>query len=172
VVPVAQLLIDAFGWMNALNIQTNFEWTQTHRRLQVKALEWERTNKEISLLLRGKGLQDAELELATNTSKEPHPTDLQREYIFKSRQASDRQRRIITGISIAGIIALTALAVFGFVQAGIAKSQLARSENLRMIAEGNSILSDPLGNPETAALLSLQALQKDYYPAGDNLPSP
>ncbi len=66
------------------SIHTDYEWVQTHRRLQVKALEWERSNKENSFLLRGKDLQDAELQLATNTSKEPHPTDLQREYAFKS----------------------------------------------------------------------------------------
>src|SRR3990172_4936659 len=82
-------------------IQTDYEWAATHRRLQVKALEWERANKENSFLLRGKDLQEAELELATNSSKEPHPTDLQREYVFESRKATDRQRRITTTISIA-----------------------------------------------------------------------
>jgi len=37
-------------------IQTDYEWAATHRRLQVKALEWERANKENSFLLRGKDL--------------------------------------------------------------------------------------------------------------------
>src|SRR5215475_9908433 len=41
-------------------IQTDYEWAATHRRLQVKALEWERKNHDNSLLLRGKDLQDAE----------------------------------------------------------------------------------------------------------------
>src|SRR5919109_4626595 len=59
-------------------IQTDYEWVATHRRLQVKALEWERNHKENSFLLRGKDLQDAELQLAKNSSKKPHPTGLQR----------------------------------------------------------------------------------------------
>ena len=104
-------------------IHTDYEWAATHRRLQVKALEWERNNNEKSFLLRGKDLQDAELDLATNTSKDPHPTDLQREYVFASRKLTDRQRRITTGISIAAAIALAALALFGFYQADKATKQ-------------------------------------------------
>lgn len=110
-------------------IQTDYEWAATHRRLQVKALEWERRNHDSSLLLRGRDLQDAEMQLATNTSKEPHPTDLQRDYVFKSRQAADRARRITTGISAAGIVALAALAIFGFVMAGRATASAREAEN-------------------------------------------
>src|SRR5829696_1975339 len=72
-------------------IQTDYAWAATHRQLQVKALEWERGDQENSFLLRGKELTDAELQLATNTSKEPYPTDLQREYVLNSRQGTDRQ---------------------------------------------------------------------------------
>lgn len=72
-------------------IKTDYEWVQIHRQLQVKALEWERSGHENSFLLRGKELQNAELRLATNSSREPRPTDLQREYVLKSRQATDRQ---------------------------------------------------------------------------------
>jgi hypothetical protein len=54
-------------------IKTDYAWVQVHRQLQVKALEWERHNHEISFLLRGKELQDAELQLATNASKERIP---------------------------------------------------------------------------------------------------
>ena len=150
-------------------IQTDYDWVETHRRLQVKALEWERNHKDNGFLLRGKDLQGAELQLATNSSKEPLPTELQRGYVFESRKATDRQRRITTSISIAGIIILAVLAVYAFIQAGIARTQLVRSENLRLVAEANTALSDPLGNPETAALLGLKALRNEYYPAGDTV---
>jgi WD40 repeat protein len=110
-------------------IQTDYEWVAEHRRLQVKALEWERSNHENSYLLRGKDLQEAEFQLATNTSKEPHPTDLQRDYVFKSRQAVDRARRITTGIYAAGIVALAALAVFGFIMAVQANASAREAEN-------------------------------------------
>ncbi len=65
-------------------IHTDYDWVQVHRRLQVKALEWERNNRENSFLLRGKDLRDAEAQLNVNSEKEPHPTGLQLEYVAQS----------------------------------------------------------------------------------------
>lgn len=109
-------------------IQTDYAWATKHREIQVKALEWERSNKDNSFHLRGKELTDAEIQLATHSSKEPHPTDLQREYVLKSRQATDKQRRMVTSIAIAGVVALAALAIFGFVQANNAQIQAAAAQ--------------------------------------------
>jgi len=72
------------------SIKTDYEWVQIHRRLQVRALEWERRGFENSFLLRGRDLQDAETQFTANASKEPHPTTLQQEYLLKSRQVADR----------------------------------------------------------------------------------
>lgn len=138
-------------------IQTDYEWAGTHRRLQVKALEWERNQKEKSFLLRGKDLQDAEFQLAANTSKEPHPTDLQREYVFNSRNAVDRQRRITTGISIVTTIALAALAVFGFYQANVAKRESRISRSGELAAQAELLISKNLQG-STSLLLALEAM--------------
>ncbi len=72
-------------------IQTDFDWVQTHARLQVKALEWGRNNHEDSFLLRGKELADAEAQLMVNGEKNPHPTDLQRQYVIKSAEVEKEQ---------------------------------------------------------------------------------
>lgn len=72
-------------------IQTDYDWVQVHKRLQVKALEWERGNRENSYLLRGQDLQDAEAQLTVNGEKSPHPTDLQRQYITESREFENAQ---------------------------------------------------------------------------------
>ena len=91
-------------------INTDYGWVQTHRRLQVKALEWERGNKDNGFLLRGKDLEAAEQQISINANKDPHPTDIQREYVLLSRQAATKQRRITTGVltfiilMLAGII--------------------------------------------------------------------
>lgn len=140
-------------------IHTDYEWVQEHRWLQVRALDWQRENKDNGALLRGKDLQDAELQLATNSSKEPHPTDLQREYVFTSRQAADRQRRIITGISVAGIIALAALAVFGFVQAGLATRNANESQRNEATAQSASTLA--VSNASTAQAASTLAVANE-----------
>src|SRR5215208_4558587 len=65
-------------------IKTDYAWVQIHRRLQVRALEWERGNKDNSFLLRGKDLEDAQAELVKNVGKSPIPTDLQAEYVLLS----------------------------------------------------------------------------------------
>lgn len=66
-------------------IRTDYNWVQTHARLQVKALEWERNQKEVSFLLRGNDLQNAEAQILVNAGKSPSPTALQGEYIAASR---------------------------------------------------------------------------------------
>lgn len=139
-------------------IQTDYEWAATHRRLQVKALDWERNNKDNGFLLRGRDLQDAELDLATNTSKDPHPTDLQREYVFESRKATDRQRRITTGVSITAAIALAALAIFGFYQANVATRQATISRSGELAAQSISLVDR---NFQNSLLLAIESYRKD-----------
>jgi len=72
-------------------IHTDYDWVQVHRRLQVKALEWERSGSEDSFLLRGKDLQDAEAQLRVNGEKSPHPTKLQQTYVEKSHDVENEQ---------------------------------------------------------------------------------
>jgi WD40 repeat protein len=160
-------------------IQTDYEWVQEHRQLQVKALEWDRSARDSSFLLHGKELQDAELQLATNTSKEPHPTDLQREYALSSRQASDRRRRTTMGIAIVVAIVLGALGVFGWFQAGlateradIANTAQARAEEQAKIAlarqlsaQAQALLATGSERQTTAVLLAVQSMR--LFPSAD-----
>jgi hypothetical protein len=69
-------------------IRTNYAWLRFHAILQTKALAWERAKKDRSRLLRGRELKDAEQQIAkTEGRTEPFLTDLQREYITKSRKS-------------------------------------------------------------------------------------
>ncbi len=70
-------------------IHTDYDWVQAHRRLQVRALEWERSHCEESFLLRGKDLQDAEAQLLVNREKNPNHTELQDQFVQKSRENED-----------------------------------------------------------------------------------
>ena len=159
-------------------IHTDYAWVQFHRRLQVKALEWDRSDSERSLLLRGKDLQDAETQLARNASKEPQPTDAQREYVLYSRRASDRQRRITMGIAVAGVIALAVLAIFGFVQAGLATQNAVEAQenadaaeaastlafNNAATAQANAVIADERANIARAGeLVTVSMSQQDEF---------
>jgi len=114
-------------------IHTDYEWLQFHTELQVKALKWQRSDYEKSLLLRGRELESAESMLGLKAGLEPQPVDLQREYILRSRQAVYRQRRQITiGLGF-GVIVMAILAVFAWGQ----RNNALDSEAIA-IAEGNA----------------------------------
>ena len=124
-----------------LGINTDFEWVEVHSRLLVRALEWRRGGNDPSFLLRGKDLNDAETQLAINTSKSPHPTDLHREYILKSRQAADRQRRWFTVLVGAAAVVMFALAIYGLSAAKRANDEAdraSRSEQGEIIAKNHA----------------------------------
>ncbi len=139
-------------------IETDYEWVQTHRRLQVRALEWERGGHETSLLLRGKDLQAAEAQLALNSSKEPPPTDLQRAYVLRSRQAADRQRRLVVGVSIGAAVLMAGLAVFGFVQAGLARDAQATAET--NLSDAQTAQADATNKENARATAQAQAEER------------
>jgi TIR domain-containing protein/sulfatase-modifying factor enzyme 1 len=136
---------EAFDHNEQLNklfaaLDTDYDWLKTHRRLQVKALDWERSNKESGFLLHGRDLEDAEQQISINANKEPHPTDIQREYVLKSRQGSTRQRRITTGILIgliAGMLGVIALLARPYVEEAIARAQARELSGMMIIPAGS-----------------------------------
>jgi WD40 repeat protein len=132
-------------------IKTDYVWVQEHRQLQLKALEWERSQHDASFLLRGTELQTAETQLASNSSREPYPTDLQRDYVLKSRQATDKQRKTITSVAFAGVILLAALAVFGFIQAGLARDAQAIAESNLSVAKTAQVDAENKENARATA---------------------
>ena len=119
---------------------TDYEWLKYHTRLQVKALEWERT-RDTSRLLRGKELREAEQQLTNTTSKDPQPTDLQRQYILFGRRNEERQRRQITiGLSL-GLVVMIALSFIAWEQRNSALSAQATAvaeANMHATAQSNA----------------------------------
>ena len=93
-------------------IELDLDWLEEHRRLLVRSLEWHR-KKDVSLLLRGRDLRNAQRMVATATAKDPIPTELQRAFILHSRR-NERNRTIAwiaTGIALAMMAVLSYLAV-------------------------------------------------------------
>ena len=152
-------------------LDTDYDWLKTHRRLQVKALEWERSNKESGFLLHGKDLEEAEQQISVNANKDPHPTDIQREYVLLSRQGATRQRRITTGILVFIILMLAGISAYFAIpriQEAIAKNR-ARGEMVS-IPEGpsvfgteNSILINDFGFPPRTSIPFLPAFEIGKY---------
>ncbi|NJR49965.1 MAG: CHASE2 domain-containing protein [Leptolyngbyaceae cyanobacterium CSU_1_3] len=67
-------------------IDTDLGYVRDHTRLLVKAIEWERSARDPSFLLRGSDLEASEKWLKQGQTKAPKPTDLQSQYIVTSRK--------------------------------------------------------------------------------------
>jgi WD40 repeat protein len=125
-------------------INTDYEWVQTHSRLQVKALEWERSKKDQSLLLRGMELENMEGQLLVNSSKEPIPTEIQGEYVLESKKAKEaerkakaKQQRIITIASAVVSVVMIILSVWAVNNAREANIQRKEAQKQESIAKAN-----------------------------------
>lgn len=121
-------------------IKTDLVWVEAHRRLQVRAVEWEK-RKDRSLLLRGKDLREAEEQLATSGQKDPQPTDLQRQYVLEGRRGESRNRNFVLVISTVVMVALALLSIFAENQRNIANDNAATAianENARATAQTNA----------------------------------
>jgi WD40 repeat protein len=142
-------------------LDTDLEWTRTHTRWLVKALEWDGEDRDRSLLLRGSELASAEAWLAGEAGKEPMPTVLQREYVAASRLAASRRQRTLLSVA-AGVTALSlGLLVFALVSRSnaIAAGKTAKSQALA--AESQTQLAV---DPERAVLLAVAAVRERATP--------
>ncbi len=121
-------------------ITLDIEWVQEHRRLQVRALEWDR-KKDPSLLLRGSDLRRARQMIASAEKNDPKPSDLQKMFIEYSQR--DERRKTALWISAASaimiMIVLSVLAVSQWRQA-TANEKLARAQE--SLAEQNAELAN------------------------------
>jgi WD40 repeat protein len=91
-------------------LDTNIEWVRAHTRLLVRALEWERHNRDSSYTLRGLDLRKAEAALASSEELAPRLIPLQIEYALASRRAVSRRVSIAAA---AGTLGVLAVIVFG-----------------------------------------------------------
>jgi len=116
-----------------LAIELDLAWVEEHRRLQVRALEWDR-RKDVSLLLRGRDLRSARQMVISAASKDPTPTDLQHIYIHHSNR--DERFRIATWIGVAfAVVVLIVVAGLTYNQLGLATRQATLEADNRILAE-------------------------------------
>ena len=136
----------------AINI--DIEWLQEHRRLQVRALEWDR-KKDASLLLRGRDLRNANRMIVVFAEKDPLPSDLQRHYITFSR----RDERLRTAIWISAVIVLLVtvfLSLLALDQRNQAVSNAQEADAQRVLAQKNEKLANDSAHAALAAKASAE----------------
>ncbi len=90
-------------------IQTDYEHKEQHTTLKVRALEWERRNRDDGFLLFDSELKQAQVWLIEAEGKDPAPTQLQRDYISASQGRNQRLRTIRWTAVIGSIVAVIAI---------------------------------------------------------------
>jgi WD40 repeat protein len=159
-------------------IETDLDWVREHTRWGLRATEWERRAEDHSLLARGSDLDQAEAFLSGGGGKEPQPTELQGRYVLASRRAATRrQRQLVTGVSVALVVAI-ALGVLALLQRNTAVEQRHEAETQRQKAEteraaatsralaANAFLNLPT-DPELSLLLGLEAAKASPTPEAE-----
>lgn len=121
-------------------INLDVDWLEEHRRLQVRALEWDR-KKDPSLLLRGGDLRNARRMIAAAEHKNPTPSDLQKMYLEFSRRSE--RIRTITWISAAfAILVMVLLSLLALNQRNKAQAFAVEADTQRAKAVENAKRAD------------------------------
>lgn len=141
----------------AINI--DIEWLQEHRRLQVRALEWDRI-KDPSLLLRGGDLRTAAKMIVVNEKKDPFPSPLQKLYIESSR----RSERLRLGIYVSAAITLFIMVFLSLV----ALNQRQEALSQRQVALENEKIAQE-ARTEADRNAAIARAQKDKALSNENI---
>lgn len=76
-------------------IDTNLDYVQAHTRLLLRAIDWDKHNRDESYLLRGKDLETAEAWLTESAHQTPQANSLQEDYIHTSRVAQESHQILL-----------------------------------------------------------------------------
>ena len=136
-------------------VDTDLEWVDAHTSLLEKATEWDRGERDASLLLRARELQHAEAWQVQSAEKEPRPTALMSAFIVESRrQETRRQRTLLWGVSAAFVVVLV-LAALAFFQYRVADQRGRIALSRQLAAQSGNQLQR---NLDLALLFSVAAL--------------
>ena len=166
-------------------LSVDIAWIRTHTRYGEMAREWDRSGRAARLLLRGKGIDEAEAWRDRRPSTAPDLTDEQSAFIAASRKAAtNRQRGWIGGASTvaAGAIALSVYAFFQQQEAEASRQETTRvlatadyrqgsllAEDIESEADGTAFLARAArsGDQRAQARLWTMLQQKSFWqPAG------
>lgn len=121
-------------------ITLDIEWVQEHRRLQVRALEWDR-KKDSSLLLRGGDLRRARQMLMSAEKNDPKPSDLQKMYMEYSEK--DERRKTTLWVSAAIVVVIMAiLSILAVTQSRLATANEKIARQQEALAKQNEELAN------------------------------
>lgn len=115
-----------------------------HKRIALRALEWDSKSRSRSYLLSGDEISEAEDWIRHANDKTPEATALHADYIAASRRyATQRQRQLLAGVSVALVVSLI-LMVVAVVMGFEANNQRIRAEDNEQIAVRQADISQSI----------------------------
>ena len=144
-------------------LETDLEYTREHTRWLVKALEWEAEGRDRSFLLRGAELGAAERWLAGAQGRQPEPTALHREFLYRSRVSATRRLRALVGAMAVLLAVAVVLGVVALDQRNAARDQgeVAQAHALAALSDAQLAF-----DPELAILLARRSVSTHATPQG------
>jgi hypothetical protein len=144
--------------VDALN--TDLDWLHEHTRLLTRAIEWDKSGRDNSFVLRGSDLRTAEEWQAKAGDKEPKLTLLQNEYILASEAFEARRirqwRTVASGLAILLVISIIAT-VLAIRQTQEARLQADLALTRQLLARSSGLQED---QPDASLLVNVEALQR------------
>jgi WD40 repeat protein len=97
-------------------VKENLSLLRSRDPLRLRAMDWEKTSRDRSRLLRGKELAEAEQLLLRNELPDVSRKGIVQEFVLSSRRNQERQRRLLQITLILAILVTASLAVSALVQ--------------------------------------------------------
>ncbi len=149
-------------------LDTDVGWRDRHARLLVRAVEWDRQQRDASYLLRGSDLRAAEAWLDEQDKHEQRALPLQSEYILAGRRATSRRQRTWLLIGALALGVAVVLAVLAYWQRGVAVDNEREANEQRRAAVENArqarsrelaatAMAELDSDPELSLLLGIEA---------------
>jgi WD40 repeat protein len=143
-------------------LEADHEYIHAHTRWLVKALEWEESGRDGSLLLRGSELAAADRWLAQAGDREQEPpTPLHRDFVYASRSASSRRQRVLVAVSLAVAAISVVLVVFALISRSRANQEAVQARSRVWAANATAQLAV---DPERSILLAMAAIRESATP--------
>lgn len=143
-------------------LDTDLDYVHEHSRLQMRALEWERSGpkRDKSLLLHGQELRNARQWLAKAVGKKPEPTSSHTSFIETSRRTAVR-RNVFTAATVLGSLLLIAFLIYVIRLRTTDVNQQTRIANARTLANQSNLVWTQQGNLlPRSALFAVAAMRQ------------
>ncbi|WP_418316092.1 toll/interleukin-1 receptor domain-containing protein [Piscinibacter sakaiensis] len=141
-------------------LDVDLSWLRTHTELLGRARTWDESGRDLSKLLRGAALQEAETWLADASGREPSPSGLHHRFVQASRRHEGARLRRLLAVSSVTLVLLAVLATWANIERSRAERNEAISKARSLGAQAELSRLERGALIERAGLLAVEAMRR------------